>query len=206
MSSNRPSGSKTGIIVAVVGGVVVLLLIAIVFSGGGQIGGSEYGEPELSGTALPPMPGTSPFDSTATGLLYPEVRGADFEGNQVAITNDGRAKAIVFLAHWCPHCQVEVPKVQEWIDAGGSVDGVDLYSVATASNSGRPNYPPSEWLQREGWTVPVIVDDSSGSVHTAYGSGGFPYWVFTNSDGTVELRSAGEIEIGRLVQILESLS
>jgi thiol-disulfide isomerase/thioredoxin len=206
MNSKGSSGNKTGIIVAAVGGVLVLLLIAIVFSGGGQIGGSEFGEPTLSGTPLPPMPGTTPFDSTATGLPYPEVNGADFDGNEVSITNDGRAKAIVFLAHWCPHCQVEVPKVQSWINAGGSVEGVDLYSVATATNSGRPNYPPSEWLEQEAWTVPVIVDDSAGSVHTAYGSGGFPYWVFTNSDGSVELRSAGEIEIDQLIQILESLS
>jgi len=204
MSSNGSSRNKTGIIFAAVGGVVVLLLIAAVFLGTEQVG-SEYGNPTLSGNSLPPMPGTSQFDTTATGLAYPEVHGADFEGKPVAITNDGRAKAIVFLAHWCPHCQAEVPKVQKWLDDGGNVEGVDLYSVATATNSGRPNYPPSKWLEREGWTVPVIVDDQAASVHTAYGSGGFPFWVFTNSDGTVAVRSAGELPIDQFVKILESL-
>ena len=94
----------------------------------------------------------------------------------------------MFIAHWCGHCQAEVPRVQAWLDATGGVPGVDLYSVATAMNSGQGNFPPSDWLARENWSLPVIRDDQDNSVLAAYGSGGFPYWVFTNADGTVALR------------------
>ena len=135
------------------------------------------------------MPPDTRVDVTANGETAPTVIGQDFDGNEVRIENDGRAKAIVLLAHWCAHCQNEVPAVQAWLDSGGGVEGVDMYSVATAMDSNRDNFPPSEWLDREGWTVPVIRDDSNNSVHTAYGSGGFPFWVFVNSDGTVAFRA-----------------
>lgn len=205
MSSNGSSKSKTSIIFAVVGGIVVLLLVGAVLLGTDEVG-SEYGEPTLTGTALPPMPAEVRKDTSANGLASPLLSGVDYDNNPVAIENDGRAKGIVFLAHWCGNCQQEVPKVQSWLNAGGGVDGVDLYSVTTAVNSGRPNYPPSAWLQREGWTVPVIRDDQAGSAHRAFGGGGFPYWVFTNSDGTVALRVAGQISTDELASILESLN
>lgn len=205
MSSKGSSGNKTSIIFAVVGAVVVLLLVGAVFLGTSEVG-SEYGEPTLSGSPLPPMPQETRSDMVESGVVAPLLSGVDYDDKAVAIDNDGRAKGIVFLAHWCGNCQQEVPRVQAWLDAGGDVEGVDLYSVTTAVNSSRPNYPPSEWLEREGWTVPIIRDDQAGSAHRAFGGGGFPYWVFTNSDGTVALRVAGQIQTEELVSILESLS
>jgi cytochrome c biogenesis protein CcmG/thiol:disulfide interchange protein DsbE len=166
---------------------------------------SEYGDPVVTGTALTRFPGDESVDFSATGQIAPDVAGQDYAGSDVSITNDGTAKGIVFLAHWCPHCQEEVPRVQEWLNGGGGVEGVDLYSVSTAANSGRDNHPPSAWLDREGWTTPVIVDDKEGTVHTAYGAGGFPYWVFLNADGTVNVRTAGQLTIVQLEEILNSL-
>ena len=203
MSQNQKT-SKTVIIAGVAGAIVVALLIAAVLFGTTEAG-SEYGEPQING-ALPPMPQQANIDQSATGIAAPTVSGEDFDNNPVVVGNDGRPKAIVFLAHWCPHCQAEVPSVQAWLDATGGVDGVDMYSIATAINSGRDNHPPSDWLENEGWTVPVIRDDQDSSVLRAYGNGGFPFWVFTNSDGTVALRVAGEIPIADLEEILQNLT
>lgn len=202
--TSSSTGASTGIIIGAVGGLVVLLLVAAVVFGTEQVG-AEFGSPELAGTSLPPMPHQVSLDTSATGLAAPEVFGQDYSGADVSITNDGRAKAIALVAHWCPHCQVEIPKVQEWVDAGGSVEGVDLYTVSSSINSSRTNYPPSEWLKREGWTAPVVVDDQSSSVHSAFGAGGFPFWVFLNADGTVAVRTAGQLSIEQLVQILNTL-
>ena len=199
------SGNKTGLIVGIAGGVVVLLLIAAVLFANEEVG-AEYGTPVIEGQGLPLMPPQSPVDETANGFIAPTVIGQDFDSNTVEIDNtDGKAKGIVFLAHWCGHCQAEVPRVQAWLDATGGVPGVDLYSVATAMNSGQGNFPPSDWLARENWSLPVIRDDQDNSVLAAYGSGGFPYWVFTNADGTVALRTAGELTIVQLEEILASL-
>ena len=209
-TKNRPSESGKpqplkiiGIIAAV---IVVLLLVAIVAGFiGNEEPGNEYGDPQVSGQ-LPLMPQDTRVDASANGETAPTVIGQDFDDNEVRIENDGRAKAIVLLAHWCGFCQNEVPAVQAWLDAGGGVEGVDMYSISTAMDSNRDNYPPSEWLDREGWTVPVIRDDSNNSVHTAYGSGGFPFWVFVNSDGTVAFRVAGATTVEELELIMSELT
>jgi len=199
------SSSRTGIIIGVIGGAVVLLLIAAVVFGNEEVG-TEYGEVEIQGEALPLMPQAAPIDDTATGLAYPAVKGQDFDGDTVTIDHtDGRAKGIVFLAHWCTHCQAEVPRVQAWLDSTGGNADVDLYAVATSMNSGQPNFPPSSWLERENWTVPTLRDDQDNSTLLAYGAGGFPYWVFTNADGTVAIRTAGELSIEQLETILNTL-
>jgi thiol-disulfide isomerase/thioredoxin len=208
---NEKTTSRGTIIAVVLGAGVVALLIGAVLFGGG-IGGTEVpledevGSPQTEGTALPPMPREQTVDSSATGVDAPAVTGTDYDENTVTIENDGRPKAVVFLAHWCPHCQGEVPEVQRWLNDTGGVDGVDLYSVSTAVLAQPSNYPPSEWLEEEGWTVPLIRDDARSSVLTAYGDGAFPYWVFVNSDGTVALRVQGRIPINDLEQILEGLS
>lgn len=204
----KSTGSRTGLIIGGVGALMVLLLVAVVLFGTTDTSGiaNETAEVTIDGVSLPLMPQSSPQDTTANGLIAPDVTGSNFGGTTVSITNDGRAKGIVFVAHWCPHCQEEVPRVQEWIDGGGSVEGVDLYSVNTSVRSTQANYPPSDWLEREGWTVPVIRDDEDGSTHLAYGGGGFPYWVFLSSDGTVALRTSGQLQLDQLVGILESLN
>ena len=122
-----------------------------------------------------------------------------------AITADGTAKLLLFLAHWCPHCQAEVPVVQDWVDAGSLPADVELISVSTAIDPGRPNYPPDAWLDREGWTAPVIVDES-GAVADAYGLSAFPFWVFVNADGTVAGRLSGELTPEQLDTVVASLA
>ena len=72
-------------------------------------------------------------------------------------------------------------------------------------NSGRGNFPPSSWLEGEGWTVPTIRDDQQNTVLLSYGAGGFPYWVFTNADGTVAVRTSGQLTIDQLTTILNTL-
>jgi cytochrome c biogenesis protein CcmG/thiol:disulfide interchange protein DsbE len=204
MADKTSSASRTGIIIAAVGGLVVLLLVfAVVF--GNEEAGAEYGDPVIEGTALTQYPNSESVDFSAAGQVAPAVSGANYAGEAVSLTNDGVAKGIAFIAHWCPHCQEEVPRVQEWLDNGGGVEGTELYSVSTSASSGRPNYPASAWLDNEGWEMPVIVDDNRGSVHAAYGGGGFPYWVFLNADGTVAMRTAGQLTIEQLEGFLNAL-
>ncbi|MEX0826271.1 MAG: TlpA disulfide reductase family protein [Acidimicrobiia bacterium] len=203
--TNRSIAARPFPWLPVLGGLVAIVLITVVvltFDSGGS-GAAEFGEPTITGAALPR------FDDSATdpaaGMPAPTVEGADFDGQSVSITSDGRPKIIIFLAHWCSHCQAEVPVVQAWVDAGLKPDGVDLYSVATSTAESRPNFPPSEWLASEGWTAPVILDDSDYSVGDVFGLNAFPYWVFVNADGTVASRLTGELPADAITQIAESL-
>jgi cytochrome c biogenesis protein CcmG, thiol:disulfide interchange protein DsbE len=158
--------------------------------------------PIVSGTALADYaPGGG---DPAIGQAAPEVSGAGFDGTPAKIEANGKPKVILFLAHWCPHCQAEVPVLQAWADAGGVPNGVEIISVATSINPDAPNYPPDEWLAREGWTYPVIVDPTN-SVASAYGLTAFPFWVFVGPDGTVRARATGEMSTADLEAAIRGL-
>ena len=66
--------------------------------GEAEDGGTSVRDPEITGSALVGF--TRPVPDLAAGHPAPEVRGTGFDGTAVSITNDGRAKALVFLAHW----------------------------------------------------------------------------------------------------------
>ena len=191
--------------VGIVFGIVAAALIgAIAFTGGdGSAGDAEAADVTIDGE-LPRFQSTG--GDTAIGMAAPTVTGENFDGDTVSISNDGTPKAIAFLAHWCPHCQAEVPRVQEWIDSGGGIAGVEIYSVATSENELGVNHPASTWLEEEGWTAPVISDDETGSTHLAFGGGGFPYWVFVSADGTVAARTAGQLDIATLEQLMQQIA
>jgi len=205
--TNRPQarGARPFPWLPVIGGLIAIGLITIVvltLDRGGDPG--QFGQPVIAGTALPRFD-DSPIDP-AVGLAAPTVEGADFEGDPVSITNDGRPKIIIFLAHWCSHCQAEVPVVQQWVNDGLKPDGVDLYSVATSTAETRPNFPPSRWLADAGWTAPVIADDTAFSAGDAFGLNAFPFWVFVDADGTVAGRLTGELPPEAITQLAESLT
>ena len=67
--------------------------------------------------------------------------------------------------------------------------------VAASTRVSAPdgNYPPSEWLEREGVSgVPTIADDEGSTALAAYGAGRFPYLVYLDADNNVVLRTSGE--------------
>jgi thiol-disulfide isomerase/thioredoxin len=185
-------------------GVVVLTgVIAFAVTSGAGKGLTAYGTPELRSEALPMLDREGGADP-AVGRLAPEVAGEDFRGEAVTIPGAGRAKIVMFLAHWCPHCQAEVPRLTEWIALNGMPADVDLYSVATGTDSTRPNYPPGPWLEGENWPVPVLVDDKDGSAGIAFGLSGFPFFVVVDADGKVVQRTSGELTPDQWTGLLEA--
>jgi len=181
-------------IIPILGGVVGLALvvaIAISIAGSEEARNAEVeiGSPTVSG-ALPEFSGSGA--DAAVGQPIPSVESTNFDGEALTLGPDSGAGGVVFLAHWCPRCQEEVPEIQEWLDAGAE-PAADLYSVATSINPNAANYPPWTWLNREGWTQPILVDDAAQSIMQAYGGTAFPYWVFFDDDGNVVARVAGRI-------------
>lgn len=172
-------------------------------SGGARSPGAAGSALAVDGTALAPFADGA---DAAIGRPMAALRGSTLAGAPLAIpTEDGKAKILIFLAHWCGHCQAEVPRVQAWIDAGSAPSNVDLYAISTSADPQRPNYPPAAWLARERWSVPTIADDGSGTLARAAGLGAFPFFVFVHADGTVARRTAGELSIADLEAILGTL-
>jgi hypothetical protein len=86
-----------------------------------------------------------------------------------------------------------VPVIQTWLDGGNLPDDVDMYSVVTSTDRLRPNWPPQDWLEEEGWTVPAIMDDEIGTIAVNYGMSGTPFYVVLDGDNNVIRRASGEI-------------
>lgn len=196
MSNNK------SLIYWILGGVVGLGLIvwlALAIAGEGSVDETvAFGEVTVEGEALPffEFGAADP----AVGLTAPTLTGEDLDGEEITIEPDGRAKIVVMLAHWCPHCQAEVPRIQEWVESGGLPEGVDLYGATVLTNRVRDGdtWPPQEWLAEEGWSSPTIKDDQSQSIVAAYGMPSTPTYVVLGPDNENLGRVAGEIGVDGL--------
>ncbi len=195
----------------VVIGVVVLVAVAalvaiglsvlddgddavVVSSGGQEVEAVETAEVLVDGESLPPAGGTG--EDPAVGAVGPGLEGFTHTGEPVEIFFDGRPKMIFFLAHWCPHCQRELPQIADWLADGGPGDDVDVYVVATGQDDRAPNWPPSAWFAREGIdvaTTPTLMDSPDADAATAYGLASYPYLVVLDAENEVVARTSGEL-------------
>ncbi|MEZ5142611.1 MAG: TlpA disulfide reductase family protein [Acidimicrobiales bacterium] len=199
--------------------VVVVLVVAVLLtrksdttqtatgSGGASpgtvvSGGLSYGNVTVSGTPLPQYQSAGASDA-AIGQVAPTLTGSTMSEAPITIGNDGKPKVVMFLAHWCPHCQAEVPRIQEWLNANGQPSDVELYAVATGTSDQKPNFPPSKWLKKEDWTVPTMVDDEKATAADAYGLSSFPYFVVVGADGKVVARTSGELTTEQFVALID---
>lgn len=143
-------------------------------------------------------------DDPSVGATAPVVRGESFDGSEVVIGAPAdNPTLVVFLAHWCPHCNAEVPVLVGLEESGRMPDDLDVVGVSTAAASDRPNFPPSEWIENEGWPWPTMADDEVGSAINALGGTSFPFAVVVDSDGTVLARRAGEATADETVAFLD---
>jgi len=189
--------------IAVVVVAVVLALLLTNMAGGGTSGEPARNPVKVSGQPLPALPASGA--DPAVGQALPTISGMTFDGSPMSIGPSDGPAVILVLAHWCPHCQAEVPRVQQWIESGGVPEGVKLMTLTTSISSTRPNFPPSAWLQREHWTPPVLVDDANSTGLTALGFNSFPGFLFVKADGTVFARTTGELPVEQIASVANQL-
>lgn len=186
--------------------VAALLGLAQLLSGGAGPQIADDSRPaEVTGDsgALPSY--ESGAQDPALGLPAPGVTGTDFSGDEVTIGAAGEPQALLFLAHWCPHCQRELPEVVDFVEGGRVPEDVGMVAISTGHDQRRPNWPPQDWLERENWQGPVLVDGDN-TVATAYGLTATPFWVFVDGEGNVVQRAAGELSMDQLEAMLQDLA
>ena len=107
----------------------------------------QVSDVNIEGAALPHFTGEEP--DPAMEMQAPAFAATSFDGTAVSVLpGDGTAKVIGFFAHWCPHCQRELPRIAGWMADNQLPAGVEVIAVSTAVEAGRPNYPPSAWFDR----------------------------------------------------------
>ena len=193
----------------IIAGAVVIVLglaiaIGVTLSSEPVAAGLPEGEISVVGDSLPQYAGEND-DNVALGLAAPTFSAPDQNSEIFQLEKNGNSKALLFLAHWCPHCQREVPVVQRFIDSNGVPPGIDVIAVATSIDRGRDNYPPQEWLEREGWSETQIYD-LDREIGEAYGLNAFPYWVFLDKDLNVLARRTGNLPEDMVGALLTQLA
>lgn len=149
----------------------------------------------VEGSALPPLPESG--DDPAVGTTAPVLTGENFDGSTVTTASEGGPVMVVVLAHWCPHCNNEIPRLIGLEEDGRFPDDLKIVGLSTAVSPDRPNFPPSEWIVEKGWPWPVMADEYDFTNQTfvgadAFGVNGFPFITVVGADGTVLARWSGE--------------
>jgi cytochrome c biogenesis protein CcmG, thiol:disulfide interchange protein DsbE len=167
-------------------------------------GNSAFGEVSAEGS-LAPL--SDPASDPTLGQPAPSITGVDRTGAAVTYTPGGGSPSLVmFLAHWCPHCQNDLPLMVDWLEANPDRLGIDVTAVATGTDRTRPNFPPGPWLEREGWDQPLIMDDEQSTAGQAFGVTSFPFWVVVDADGNVLARFGGALGAEQIDGLMQSIA
>ena len=196
----EPQGNRRALLIAGAAlALVVIVGLVVAFAGSSSDDDtttddpgeqSVFGPIVVEGSPLSPFATTN--DDSASGVAAPRVEGLGPDGDSVTIGGPGTPSVIVFLAHWCPHCQREVPVLVELM-SDGEISGLRAVAVLTGSNAEAPNFPPVAWLERERWGGEVLLDDEASRAAQAFGLTSYPFLVFLDGDGKVVARVDGEL-------------
>lgn len=170
-----------------------VILVALAGDGGNGTGPSAVGRVEVSG---PPRSSLLPISAQAPSFSAPILDGGRMEWTPGAPT------VIAIWAPWCPHCQVELPVLAKVSEGYPSVE---LVTIATAIGES-PGPSVDGYMEDNGLTFPVAIDDSRGTLSAAFGIQGFPTIYFVNSDGTVAAAMDGEVPEPALNELFGSLT
>jgi cytochrome c biogenesis protein CcmG/thiol:disulfide interchange protein DsbE len=201
--ADRNAKKNSSLVPWLVAGVVVILGLVGLWallgdSGSDSSGSNEVADVKITGESLPSTGGASgpitPSADPAVGKTVPALTGSTPTGSAITFAAGGGKPAVyIFAAHWCPHCQAELPRVQKWLNDGSLPKTVEYRTVSTSVNETRGNFPPSAWFDRIKWTNPVMVDSKASQAAQAFGLESFPYMLFVDANGVVKQRATGEI-------------
>jgi len=142
----------------------------------------------------------------ALGMVLGEVSGFEYysETEMNIDPSDGTARAWLIWAHWCPHCQRELPPLSDWYTENADLyPNVELISITSSIDPARGN-PLEPYLDELQLPFPAILDPDL-ALAEQFGLSAYPFWVFTAGDGTTLLRIAGFVEIDQIAEIFAQL-
>jgi hypothetical protein len=191
-------------------GIVVIVVLALgiaiaLASGSSSTAGESVDVADVvrvAGEDLPAFQGPETEDP-ALGRTVPTLSGVGLDNSPVELSGGPRVIAVV--AHWCPHCQAEVPRITELVETDQWPEQVGLQYVSTAQDRTKGNWSPAEWFARERVTAPVLVDDRASTAYQALGVQGFPFLVGVAADNKVAWRVSGEQSPSELLALAQSL-
>jgi thiol-disulfide isomerase/thioredoxin len=114
------------------------------------------------------------------GMLAPDFQLSYLDGTDTSLfEHKGKPVLLNFWATWCGPCVREMPILQEIYETRGD-DGLVILAV----NSGENRVTVAQFLQANGYTLPVLLD-SRQAVTARYNIRGIPATYFIDSNGII---------------------
>jgi cytochrome c biogenesis protein CcmG, thiol:disulfide interchange protein DsbE len=210
-SAKGASGGSNRLVLGLVGVAIIAFVGVVAFLSAGE----RADLPCLTDVAAPVVVDGEPITvaypdegpDPAVGLPSPVVTALDYEDRPVTIGAPGQAQVLVFLAHWCPVCEQELPTLRNVISAGGVPDDVEMVLVTTGLDPGRPNWPPRTWLRDAGLGDALTVRDDVGDpMMRAFGLRAYPAWAVIDAEGTLVARRQGLLPAVGVAQLIDLAS
>ena len=154
---------------------------------------------------LPLVPFDQSIADDSIGTAAPVVSGESFDRTPITIGGPTDSPTmVVFLAHWCPHCNDEIPELIELEESGALPDDLEIIAVSTAVADDRDNYPPSEWLDEKGWPWAAMADNEELTAISVFGGTAFPFTTILDEDGIVLGRRGGSAPADVILEFIEA--
>lgn len=212
--------SKNRTLIIVVAAVVVVLGLAgaAFLLTGGDDSTDENAQPvptfgdnveqnrpvHVDGVALPSLEMEGP-DDPVIGMPAPVIDGLSFDLAPLRTGGPTEGPTLVaHLAHWCPHCNDEIPEILKLNSEGALPADLNVIAISTGVEPTGPNYPPSKWIVDKGWLWPTMADDADETAFKANGGRGYPYLLLLDEDGAVLSRISGAHTAEQLTSWLDA--
>lgn len=181
-------------------GAVLLILMGIMTLTGLMNGMTNY----LSSVEeVQPEADAGEEEKEAAAVTAPNFTLQDQYGNTHTLSDyQGKTVFLNFWATWCPPCRGEMPEIQKlYEDYGENKEDLIVLGIA-APGSGQEGTVDEimEFLSENGYTFPVVMDESSAAFMT-YGIRAFPTTFMIDKEGNV----FGYVEGAMTGDIMESI-
>lgn len=128
---------------------------------------------------------------TEAGRMAPDFELRGLDGGSVSLGNlRGKVVFLNFWATWCGACRSEMPSLEGLYRDYRSNPG---FAVVTVSVSGNGPAPLTQFMTKNGYDFPVLVDDSN-TAGSAYGVSGIPSTFVIGRDGRIIWNCVGGID------------
>lgn len=145
--------------------------------------------PGASATATPNAGGSGLAAAPLTGQALADVAYLDVDGKSYQTAALKGAPALITVwAHWCSHCQAELPKIQTWVKAqGGKVVWVPIEGSRATPEQVKAFATTYQIDQK-------LYLDPTGGIIGAVQAAGYPTERFVDATGTIQGGSTGSFD------------
>ena len=190
--------------------LILIGALAIVF------GGSAFLYNYLSANNEPSTPTTSieitvDADSAKEGIevgnkAY-DFTLSTYDGEEVSLSDfQGKIVILNFWASWCGPCQLEMPgfqAIQDKLTALGPAADAVFLTVNLADGSRETRDIAKAFLDKTGYTFPVVYDDNKGEIANLYQIYSIPSTYVIDKDGIIDKMFLGATSQSDLESAIE---